>query len=37
VCLSPPWSSWATGWTSTVSGRSTSMCKPLVNFLPLRM
>jgi hypothetical protein len=27
----------ATGWTSTASDRSSGMCKPLVNFLPLRM
>jgi hypothetical protein len=37
-CLPPsPWSSWATGWTSTASSRSSCTCRPLVNFLPFRM
>jgi hypothetical protein len=33
----PPWSSLATGWTSTASDCSSGMCRLLVNFLPLRM
>ena len=38
ACLPPPpWSSWATGWTSMASGRSSCTYRPLVIFLPLRM
>jgi hypothetical protein len=38
ACLPlPPWSSWATGWTSMASGRSSWTYRPLVIFLPLRM